>query len=155
MVPFLVMQSRVRSPLLAAAAVALAGGLAGCFAPVDGGSCHADRDCSDAVCSNVGECASQTYHLQVRWTLRGLTANQPRACDRVAELEIVVTDPGTGLDFSWRPVPCAIGSELFDKMPPAYNVVAVVAYGAGGQELTQGGGTADPATGTVSVDLRP
>ena len=136
-------------------AVVVASGLAGCFAPVDGGACHADRDCPDAVCSNVGECASQTYRLRVAWTLRGLTANQPGACDGVAELEIVVTDPATGMDFGVRPVPCTIGSELFDKMPQAYGTVSVIAYGAGGQELARDGGTADPRTGTVTVDLRP
>lgn len=129
--------------------------LAACFEPADGGSCHSDRDCPDAVCSNVGECASSTYRLRVAWTLRGQTANVPGACDGVAELEIVVSDPSTATDHSVRPVPCAIGSFLFDKMPPGYDVVGVTAYGTGGRYLTSGGGSTDPATGQITIDLRP
>ncbi len=129
--------------------------LTGCFEPVEGGSCRDDRDCPDAVCSNVGECASATYRLRVAWTLRGAEANLPGACDGVGELEIVVSDPSTASDHSVRPVPCGIGSVLFDKMPPGYDVVALTAYGADGRYLTSGGGTADDATGQVRIDLRP
>lgn len=151
------MVSRVRAPLSLVGLVAGlvgAGALAGCFEPIDGGACRSDRDCSEAVCSNVGECASATYRLRVAWTLRGATANTPGACDGISELEIVVSDPSTGMEFSVRPVPCAIGSFLFDKMPPGYGAVAVNAFGSGGQLVSTGRGSTDPSVGAVNVDLR-
>lgn len=144
-----------RSPVLYLLGALLATGAAACFEPADGGACVSDRECSDAVCSNVGECASTTYRLRVAWTLRGAAANTPGACDGVDELEIVVSDPSTGTDHAVRPVPCAIGSFLFDKMPPGYDVVALTAYGPGGVYLTSAGGTPDGTTGVVQLDLRP
>ncbi|HVV81523.1 MAG TPA: hypothetical protein VHE35_00545 [Kofleriaceae bacterium] len=146
------MRARVLALCLLAGVV---GGVGGCFEPADGGSCHNDSDCSDAVCSNVGECASQTYRLRVSWTVRGAQANAPGACDGVSELELVVSDTASGQEFSVSPVPCAIGTFLFDKMPPAYGTVAVNAYGPGGIFLTTAGGTADPAQGTIAIDLEP
>lgn len=141
---------------LATASLALGAlGLAGCFAPIDGGACHRDRDCPEAVCSNVGECASSTYRLRVAWTLRGATADQPGACTGIGELEIVVSDPSVGQDWSVRPVPCSIGSFLFDKMPAGYGSATVNAYGASGELLTSAGGSTDPSVGVINVDLRP
>ena len=144
----------MRASLLAVAALGLTG-LSGCFAPIDSGACHDDGDCSGAVCSAVGECAATTYRLRVQWTLRGAQANQPGACDGVAELQIVMSDPSTGLEFGVRPVPCSIGSFSLDKMPPSYNAVSVQAYDARGDLMTSSGGSIDPSTGTVVVDLRP
>ena len=138
-----------------AATLALAGSLGGCFEPIDSGACHTDRDCSGAVCSNVGECAPSTYRLRIEWTLRGAQANQPGACSGVSELAIVVSDPSTGLEFGIQPVPCEIGSFLLDKMPPSYTTVAVSAYDVRGDLMTSSGGVTDPSDGTVTVDLRP
>src|SRR4051812_6316433 len=103
----------MRAAVLAIFGFGLGLGMAGCFEPADGGECHADRDCTDAVCSNVGECASTTYRLRLSWTLRGAAANAPGACNGVSELEIVVSDPSTSSEFSVRPVPCTIGTFLF------------------------------------------
>lgn len=146
---------RVAATAVLAAGVLGAVGLAGCFEPIDGGACHGDRDCPEAVCSNVGECAAVTYRLRVAWTLRGATANTAGACDRVSELEIVVSDASTGQDWSVRPVPCAIGSFLFDKMPWGYGTATVIAYGDRGQPLATAGGSTDPQTGVINVDLDP
>ena len=145
----------MRAPLLAPLSLAMAlAGLAACFEPVDGGACRRDSDCPGAVCSNVGECASATYRLRVGWTVRGATANTPGACDGVAELELIVSDPSMGQQWSVRPVRCSIGSLLFDKLPLAYGTVAVTAYGERGETLTSVGGSTDPETGRVDVDLR-
>lgn len=145
------------APVIAAIGLAGLSGmtLGGCFTPADDGACRRDRDCGDAVCSNVGECASVTYELRIGWTLHGATANQPGACDRVAELELIVSDPSTGEEFAFRPVPCGIGSYFLDKMPPAYSAVVLTAYGAGGDPLTSAAGSTDPAVGVVNLDLRP
>lgn len=140
---------RVLAPAMVAAL-----SLAGCLEPADGGACRRDSDCPGAVCSNVGACASATYQLRVGWTLRGAQANTPGACDGVSELEIIVSDPSIGEQFSVRPVPCGIGSFLFDKMPPSYGTVSVTAYGDRGQALASGGGSTVPSAGRVDVDLR-
>jgi hypothetical protein len=141
---------------LATAALAAGLGVASpaCFEPIDGGACRGDRDCPDAVCSNVGECAAATYRLRVAWTLGGTAANESPACERVGELEIVVSDSSTGEASNVRPVPCAIGSFLFDKLPWGYGAATVNAYGPRGELLDSAGGSTDPAVGTINVDLQ-
>lgn len=147
---------RARHPMVAVGgALALGLAVAGCFEPVDTVTCRRDRDCPEAVCTNVGECAATTYPLRVGWTLRGATANQPGACDRVDELEVVLQDPSTGMDFSVRPVPCGIGSMLFDKLPLGYGTATVTAYGTRGEYLSSATGSTDPSVGAIMVDLRP
>jgi hypothetical protein len=143
----------MRGSLAMASLAAVA--LAACFEPIDGGNCRSDRDCPDAVCSNVGECATATYRLRVAWTLDGATANQPGACDGVSELEVLVADGSTGEEFSTRPVPCAIGSILFDRMPSGYRSATVNAYGTRGELLDSARGSTDPSIGAISVDLQP
>jgi hypothetical protein len=145
---------RALSPLLMALGLAATGA---CFTPVDDSACRTDGDCAGAVCSNIGECAGATYKLRVAWTLRGATANTPGACDGIDELDVIVSDPSLGAEYSNRPVRCTIGSMLFDKLPLSFGTVAVVAYGLGGEVVTSAVGSTDPDTGQllqVDLDLR-
>lgn len=135
---------------LALVPVALA---AACFTPIDGGSCRNDGECAGAVCTRVGECASQTYALRVTWTVRGQAANLTGACSGIGELEIAVADPSIGEAHAVRPVPCSAGSFFYDKLPLGYTDVAVTGFSSRGNFLGTTRGTAIGGDGVVSLDL--
>ena len=127
--------------------------LVGCFEPLDGGACARDSDCPGAVCTRVGECATQAYALRVTWTLDGEAAST-LSCAAVSELELSVIDPSTGTSHTVRPVPCAPGSFFFDKLPLGYTDVQLVSFGLSGERQSFASGTAVGSGGVVAVDLR-
>lgn len=126
--------------------------LAGCFEALDGGACTRDSDCPGAVCTRVGECATQAYALRVTWTIDGVAASDT-ACAGVSELELSVIDPSTGTSHTIRPVPCAAGSFFFDKLPLGYTDVQLWSFGLSGERLTFASGTAVGSGGVVAIDL--
>ncbi len=127
--------------------------LAGCFEALDSGACARDNDCPGAVCTRVGECATQAYALRVTWTIDGAPADET-TCVGVSELELSVIDPSTGTSHTLRPVPCAPGSFFFDKLPLAYTDVQLWSFGLSGERLTFASGTAVGSGGSVALDLR-
>src|SRR5262245_42683979 len=107
-----------------------------CFTPIDDPACRTDSDCSGAVCTRVGECASQSYALRVRWTVGGQDPSATGACAGISELEVAVTDPSQGEAHAVRPVPCMTGSFFYDKLPLGYTDVMVTAFDLRGSFLT-------------------
>jgi hypothetical protein len=109
----------------------LAGGLAD-----EGESCVSDVDCeSDGECTRTGECVpdGRALFIIVRWTVDGGTS-EPESCDEFGELEIRFHDPD-GEPLAYRPVPCELGQAVYDKMPPRFQSVELVAYDPGGDEV--------------------
>jgi hypothetical protein len=131
----------------------LAGGLAD-----EGESCVSDVDCaSDGECTRTGECVpdGRALFVIVRWTVDGdaPSPSESRPCDQFDELEIRFHDPD-GEPLAYRPVPCELGQAVYDKMPPRFESVELVAYDPGGEvvasaeaELGSAGET------TVELDL--
>ncbi len=141
---------------LAAAATATLGG-AGCFSSASDEPCRSDRECGELVCTRVGECVASAgvYALRVEWTIDGRTTDQAGACDRIAELELTISDPTTGDQHGLAPVPCLPGSFFYDKLPLGYTAVRLAAYGPGGGFLDSAVGSAVGSGGLVRLDLRP
>lgn len=147
---------RIRRPALLALVVI---GLPGCLAG-EGEPCATDADCAaDGECTRTGECVADGAALRVvvRWTVDGQapTPAAPQPCAPLGELEIVFHDPGQETT-SYRPVPCELGQSVYDKMPPRFESVEVVAYDDSGdmvdaveEPLSASGET------SVLVDLSP
>lgn len=147
---------RIRRPALLALVVL---GLPGCLAG-EGEPCATDADCAaDGECTRTGECVADGAALRVvvRWTVDGQapTPAAPQPCAPLGELEIVFHDPGQETT-SYRPVPCELGQSVYDKMPPRFESVEVVAYDDSGdmvdaveEPLSASGET------SVLVDLSP
>ncbi len=128
-------------------------GLPGCLAG-EGEQCASDVDCSDdGECTRLGECVADGAALRVvvRWTVGGQapTPAAPQPCAPFGELEIVFHDPGEE-NTSFRPVPCELGQTVYDKMPPRFESVEVVAYDPSGDMVDA---VEEPlaATGETSV----
>jgi hypothetical protein len=127
------------NPLARIAGLCLAGALAGCLAGSltgclagTGDECTADADCSrDGECTRTGECVPDggAVRIEVRWTVNGVapSPSSPEPCAAIGELEILFLDPG-GEEENFRPVPCDLGQSVFDKMPPRFESVEVIAY---------------------------
>jgi hypothetical protein len=138
-----------RAILPAVRAVLLSSVLLGaCFtsAGTDPHECHVDGECSGLTCTRVGICAASTRSIRIEWTVHGLMPDQPAACAGVTELELAVADPTTSDDYAVRPVPCAVGSFLFDKLPLGYTEVTLAAYGSDSRRPV------DVERGTVDAD---
>ncbi len=133
--------------------------LAACWAETGGDAeCRIDRDCADGtVCTRVGTCEApeDVYGLRIEWTVRGLTTDDPAACTGIAQLEVGVADPRSGLTHRVAPVPCAPGSFFYDKLPLGYTEVTVIAYSAGGSTLDVALASAVGQGGVVRVALLP
>lgn len=107
----------------------------GCLAG-EGEQCSTDADCaSDGECTRTGECVPDgaAVRVSVQWTVGGQTPSPaaPQPCEPLGDLEIVFHDPGEETT-SYRPVPCELGQAVYDKMPPRFESVEVVAYDSAG-----------------------
>ena len=105
--------------------------LSGCLSGT-GEDCISDADCSaDGECTRTGECVPDggAVRIEVRWTVNGAapSPSSPEACAGIGELEILFQDPGGEVE-NYRPVPCDLGQSVYDKMPPRFEAVEVVAY---------------------------
>ena len=131
----------------------------GCLAG-EGEQCSTDADCADdGECTRTGECVPDgaAVRVSVQWTVGGQTPTPaaPQPCEPFGDLEIVFHDPGEETT-SYRPVPCELGQAVYDKMPPRFESVEVVAYDPAGdmvdaveEPLSAG------AESAVQVDLTP
>lgn len=126
--------------------------LLGCFEAVDGGACGSDNDCPGAACTRVGECAEQPYALRVSWTIAGQPASAT-ACAGISELELSIIDPSTGTAHTVRPVPCALGSFFYDKLPQSYTDVQLWSFGLSGQRGGFATGSSIGSGGALTLDL--
>jgi hypothetical protein len=133
--------------------------LAGCLAG-EGESCVSDVDCaSDGECTRTGECVAdgRALFVIVRWTVddEAPTRDEPKPCEPIGELEIRFHDPD-GEPLAYRPVPCELGQAVYDKMPPRYRSVELVAYDADGDVVDSAEGPLESAGETaVEFDLSP
>jgi hypothetical protein len=105
----------------------------------EGEPCARDADCSaDGECTRTGECVADGAALRVavRWTVAGQapTPAAPQPCAPLGELEVAFHDPG-GDTASYRPVPCDLGQVTYDKMPPRFDSVEVLAYDRSGDTV--------------------
>ena len=134
-------------------------GLPGCLAG-EGEPCATDVDCSDdGECTRTGECVADGAALRVvvRWTVGGQapTPAAPQPCAPFGELEIVFHDPGQSTT-NFRPVPCELGQSVYDKMPPRFESVEVVAYDPSGDVIDAVEESLDDSgESSVLVDLSP
>jgi hypothetical protein len=121
--------------------------------------CATDGDCGGGECTRTGACVASGTALRVvvRWTVGGVapTPSQPDACTPLGELEVDFHDPG-GDPEEYRPVPCALGQVVYDKMPPRFESVEVLAYDASGDVVDRAEAPLEPSGETsVLVDLDP
>jgi hypothetical protein len=101
--------------------------------------------------------AGGSVRVEVSWTVNGdaPTPSLPAPCTSasIGELEVRFHDRD-GEPENYRPVPCELGRTLYDKMPPRFDSVEVIAYGedsdvlASGEEPLVAGGDSE-----VEVDL--
>ena len=136
---------------LALASIALLP-LAACFEPADGGACARDSDCAGAVCTRVGECASEAYALRITWTIAGQPADAA-SCAGFDHLELTLIDPSVGTSHTVAPVPCAPGSFFYDKLPLGYTIVQMWTFATDGSRLRFVEGSAVGSGGVVALDL--
>ena len=124
------------------------------------GPCATDGDCGGGdECTRTGECVASGTALRVvvRWTVGGEapSPSRPEACAALGELEVVLHDPG-GEPEDYRPVPCALGQVVYDKMPPRFESVEVLAYSASGRVVDSAEEPLEPTgESSVQVDLEP
>ncbi|HTE52201.1 MAG TPA: hypothetical protein VK698_15210 [Kofleriaceae bacterium] len=119
-------------------AALLVASLPGCLLG-GGDECTGDGDCgSGDECTRTGECvpAGSALRVVVRWTVNGAapTPSTPEPCAPLDELEVVF-HAGRDEPQSYRPVPCALGQAVYDKMPPRFDAVEVVAYDRAGSAI--------------------
>lgn len=137
----------------------LAAAQAGCLAG-EGETCSTDADCAaDGECTRTGECVPDGAALRVvvRWTVNGQAPapGQPEVCAGIGELEVRFLDPGEEAE-TYRPVPCSLGQVVYDKMPPRFESVEVLAHDADGREVDSVEVPLSPSgETTVDVDLVP
>ena len=130
----------------------------GCFSSRD--QCSSDEECEGGgECTRTGECVADGTALRVvvRWTVDGRapTPASPEPCDRVGELEVIFRDPGSDPE-NYRPVPCNLGQTVYDKMPPRFEAVEVVAYAPSGRFLDSAEAPLAASGETdVQLDLTP
>jgi hypothetical protein len=129
----------------------------GCFG---GRHCVDDSECaSDSECTRTGECVALGSALRVvlRWTVDGAapTPSAPEPCAGISELEILFHDASGDIE-NYRPVPCPLGRATYDKMPPRFRSVELVAYDDSGFEIDS---VEEPLSATgatdVLIDLHP
>lgn len=131
----------------------------GCLAG-RGDECSSDVDCSDdGECTRTNECVPDGSALRVvvRWTVDGdaPTPARPEPCAPVGELEVRFHDPRAEGE-NYRPVPCELGQTVYDKMPPRFDSVEVVAYDPAGDTLDSAEEPlAESGETDVLVDLSP
>jgi hypothetical protein len=125
-----------------------------------GEHCRQDADCgSEAECTRTQECveAGSALRVVVRWTVNGVapTPSAPEPCRSIAELEIRFLDPGGDLE-NYLPVPCPLGRATYDKMPPRFQSVELIAYDRDEDELDSVEEPLAPSGATdVLIDLNP
>jgi len=113
---------------------------AGCLGGA-GVECSSDSDCPAGreECTRTGDCvkAGSAIRVEVHWTVNGEapTPSQPEACAEVGELAVTFSAPAPAQPQSYRPVPCALGQTVYDKMPPRFESVELVAYDRSGNVL--------------------
>lgn len=124
------------------------------------GPCATDGDCGGGdECTRTGECVASGTALRVvlRWTVGGEAPSptRPEPCAPLAELEVMLHDPG-GEPEDYRPVPCALGQVVYDKIPPRFEAVRVLAYSASGRVVDTAEAALEPTgESSVLVDLEP
>lgn len=132
--------------------------LSGCLSAT-GEECISDADCSaDGECTRTGECVPDggAVRIEVRWTVNGAapSPSSPGPCEAIGELEILFQDPG-GEAENYRPVPCDLGQSVYDKMPPRFESVEVVAYDRDDDVLDSVEAELGAGDSQVAVDLVP
>jgi len=81
--------------------------------------------------------AGSALRVVVRWTVNGEapTPSQPEACAEVGELAVTFRAPAPTQPQTYQPVPCQLGQTVYDKMPPRFETVEVVAFDRAGNVL--------------------
>ena len=121
--------------------------------------CVADGDCAGGEeCTRTGECVSEGTALRVvlRWTVAGEapTPSAPAPCDGIGELEVVFR--GEFEVERYRPVPCELGQAVYDKMPPGYDWIEVIAYDSADERLDARSAQLEPSgESDILIDLAP
>ena len=148
------------SPSRAPLALLVASWIAAPGCPSGGGEpCMVDGDCARGEeCTRPGDCVAEGTALRVivRWTVLGEapTPAAPGPCDDIAELAVVFE--GGFEPERYRPVPCELGQAVYDKMPPHFKWVHVIAYDDAGDLLDRRSQLLEPTgESDVTVDLAP
>lgn len=126
----------------AALAVALTAvlAMAGCLGLQPGGPggpCADDGECgAGSECTRTGECAlaGTTLSVRITWLVDGQMPD-PDVCEAagIDELEVVFEDLEGQGRLGYRPVRCTLAQIYFNRMPPHLDLVALVAFSAGGR----------------------
>lgn len=122
--------------------------------------CMTDGDCAGGEeCTRTAECVTEGTALRVvlRWTVAGEapTPAAPAPCDGIEELEVVFRGAEAEPE-RYRPVPCELGQAVYDKMPPRFDRIEVIAYDAAGGPLDSRVEALEPrGESDVLVDLAP
>lgn len=144
---------RIVSVLLAVLASA-------CFTAGDAGECNVDQHCGDGFsCTRTAECVSTDTLSSTRlsWTINGVapSPDDASACTGIADLEVVFDDSLNGISTTYEPVPCPIGQVYYDKMPPRFDRVILVAKDNAGRRLARESAIIRTGENVVALDLRP
>ncbi len=131
-----------------------------CFTVTDGGQCSVDDHCGSGFsCTRTAECVatSQLSSTRLTWTVDGVTPSPSDVtpCAGIAELEIIFDDSFNGLATHYAPVPCNLGQVFYDKMPPRFDLVILVAKDNAGRRVDRKSASIRPGENVVDLDLRP
>ena|GEM_PF-2702601 len=131
-----------------------------CFSAQDAGECNTDSQCGDGFsCTRTAECVeiARLSSTRLTWTINGITPSpaDSTACNGIGELEVDFDDSLNGLGTGFAPVPCANGQVYYDKMPPRFDSVTLVAKDNAGRRLTSESAVLREGENVVALDLRP
>ena len=134
--------------------------IAGCFSVDEPGECVSDDQCgSGNACTRTGECVatSSLSSTLVNWTINGVapTPADPSPCAGIAELEVIFDDHTSHTSTGYSPVTCSLGRVFYDKMPPRFDTVSLVAYDNAGRRLDWASASLSAGENIVTLDLRP
>jgi hypothetical protein len=136
----------------------LAAVLAGCL-PV-GSECLDDFDCGgNLACTRNGECVPENslVFTQIFWTYNGVAPrpDDPTTCGNVADLTVTFRDIDISDDLSFHPVTCNLGRITYDRMPPRFDEVSLIAHDSGGRRLDSATRPLQSAENIIMIDLQP
>jgi hypothetical protein len=147
----------LRAVVIAGSVVALSGCLS---ADSSVATCRIDDHCAaDESCTRTGECAAGSLiEARIAWTVGGrqVSADAPEACEQagIASLSVSFADSGAD-DTTYQPISCPQGAIVFDRMPPRFDRLLLLAVDDRGDVIARASAPLAQGVNEIALDLAP